>query len=158
MKKINLFRKAKYLFLKIARARGSINEIALGVGIGIFIGVFPTFGIGPLMILLLYRFLPFNIVAALSSILISNPFTSPFFFVLIFQTGSVILGSNVDFDIDNWKENLKDTGIIMLWGSLVVSGTLGVLAYFISKFVLTKIRREKELKQSDSYRIQKKKL
>ncbi len=147
MKKINLFRKAKYLFLKIKRARGSINEIALGAGIGTFISVFPTFGIGIFIVLLLYRFLPFNLVAALSASLISNPFTSPFFMVFSFKVGSFILGINVDFDIDNWKENLKDTGIIILWGSLVVSGTLGVLAYFISKFVLIRIRREKELKQ-----------
>lgn len=143
MKKLKIFRKAKYLFLKLARDRGSVEEIALGAGIGTFISVFPTFGLGLFLVLLLYRFFKFNLIAATSASLISNPITSPFFLVLSFKVGSVILGSNVDFDIDNWKENLKDAGIIILFGSIIVSGTLSIAVYYISKFIVTKIRGKK---------------
>jgi uncharacterized protein len=142
MKKINLWRKAKLFFLKLARDRASVHEIALGAGIGTFISVFPTFGFGTLLVLLLYRFLKFNLVAALAMSVISNPFTSPFFMVLSFKVGSLILNTNVQFSIKTWKDNLSETGIIILWGSLLVSGVMGLLAYFITKFIVEKYRNK----------------
>ncbi len=142
MKKLNLWRKAKLLFLKLARDRASVHEIALGASIGTFISVFPTFGLGTLLVLLLYRFLKFNLVAALAMSVISNPFTSPFFMVLSFKIGSLILNTNVQFSIKNWKDNLSETGIIILWGSLLVSGVMGLLAYFITKIIVEKYRNK----------------
>jgi uncharacterized protein len=142
MKKINLWRRAKLFFLKLARDRASVHEIALGAGIGTFISVFPTFGFGTLLVLLLYRFLKFNLVAALAMSVISNPFTSPFFMVLSFKVGSLILNTNVQFSIKTWKDNLSETGIIILWGSLLVSGVMGLLAYFITKFIVEKYRNK----------------
>jgi uncharacterized protein len=142
MKKINLWRRAKLFFIKLARDRASVHEIALGAGIGTFISVFPTFGFGTLLVLLLYRFLKFNLVAALAMSVISNPFTSPFFMVLSFKVGSLILNTNVQFNIKTWKDNLSKTGIIILWGSLLVSGVMGLLAYFITKIIVEKYRNK----------------
>jgi uncharacterized protein len=142
MKKINLWRRAKLFFIKLARDRASVHEIALGAGIGTFISVFPTFGFGTLLVLLLYRFLKFNLVAALAMSVISNPFTSPFFMVLSFKVGSLILNTNVQFSIKTWKDNLSETGIIILWGSLLVSGIMGLLAYFMTKIIVEKYRNK----------------
>jgi uncharacterized protein len=142
MKKINLWRKAKLFFIKLARDRASVHEIALGAAIGTFISVFPTFGFGTLLVLLLYRFLKFNLVAALAMSVISNPFTSPFFMVLSFKVGSLILNTNVQFSIKTWKDNLSETGIIILWGSLLVSGVMGLLAYFMTKIIVEKYRNK----------------
>jgi uncharacterized protein len=144
MKKINLWRKAKLFFLKLARDRASVHEIALGAGIGAFISVFPTFGFGTLLVLLLYRFLKFNLVAALAMSVISNPFTSPFFMVLSFKVGTLILNTNVQFSIKTWKDNLSETGIIILWGSLLVSGVMGLLAYFMTKIIVEKYRNKQK--------------
>jgi cardiolipin synthase A/B len=139
-KKLNVWRRAKLFFLKLARDRASVHEIGLGAGIGTFISVFPTFGFGTLLVLLLYRFLKFNLVAALAMSVISNPFTSPFFMVLSFKVGSLILNTNVQFSLENWKDNLSETGIVILWGSLLVSGVMGLLAYFITTFIVAKYR------------------
>jgi uncharacterized protein (DUF2062 family) len=146
MKKINLWRKAKLFFLKLARDRAGVHEIALGASIGTFISVFPTFGLGTLLVLLLYRCLKFNLVAALAMSVISNPFTSPFFMVFSLKIGSLILNTNVQFSLKNWKDNLSETGIILLWGSLLVSGILGLLAYFMTKFIVTKYRNKNQRK------------
>ena len=120
----------------------SINEISLGAGIGTFISVFPTFGFGTLLVLFLSRFVKFNLIAAVGTSMISNPFTSPFFMISSFNVGSIILGSNIYFSADNWKQNLSDTGKVILIGSFVVSGALGLLAYFISKIIVTKFRKK----------------
>lgn len=138
------FRRIKLFFIKLARAETSINEIAWGMGIGAFISVFPTFGLGTLLVLLFHRFIKFNLIAALAASLISNPFTSPFFMVSSFKVGSLILRTKVKFSLEHWKENLGDTGIIMLIGSLVVSGGVAILAFFITKLIITKLRNRRK--------------
>ena len=147
MKKLNLWRKAKFFFIKLARDRASVHEIALGAGIGTFISVFPTFGFGTLLVLLLYRFIKFNLVAAVGTSLISNPFTSPFFMVMSFKLGSVILGSKIEFKIEHWKDNLSDTGMSILVGSLIVSGTLSIIAYFLTQFIVSEYRNKIKIKK-----------
>lgn len=137
------FENLKLFFLKLARARSSVNEIALGMFIGTFISVFPTFGFGTPLVLVFNRFIKFNLIAALAASLISNPFTSPFFMMFSFKVGSWVLGTKIKFSLENWKENLEDTGLVMLLGSLIVSGTIGLLAYFITKYVITKYRNRK---------------
>ena len=141
MEKINVGRKLKLFFIKLARARASTEEISWGAAIGTFISVFPTFGFGMPFVVLLSKFVKFNLIAALALSIVSNPFTSPFFMILSYKIGSIILDRNIEFSIDSWKDNLSDTGIAIFIGSLVVSGFLSVLAYFIIKFVVIKYRK-----------------
>lgn len=139
-KKTSIIRQLKLFFLKLARARASTTEIAWGAGIGTFISVFPTFGLGMPLVVLLSKFFKFNLVAALALSVVSNPFTSPFFMVLSYKIGAIILGSTIEFDIKNWKDNLNDTGMAILIGSFIVSGTMSVLAYFLTQFIVSKYR------------------
>jgi uncharacterized protein (DUF2062 family) len=141
MKIRNAIRKVKILFWKLAKTRDSTEEIAWGAAIGTFISVFPTFGFGTLLVLLLSRFFRFNLVIALAASFISNPFTSPFFMLLNYKTGSLIIGNHIAFDIKNWKSHLSETGINILVGSLIVSGIMALLAYYISKFIVAKYRK-----------------
>lgn len=136
-----MIRKAKILFWKMARSRDHINEIALGAAIGTFISVFPTFGFGTLLVIVLSRFIKFNLLIAFASSIISNPFTSPFFMLLSYKIGALILGNTIEFDIDHWKSNLNETGITIITGSFLVSGFLGIVAFFVSKFIVTKYRK-----------------
>lgn len=146
MEKINVGRKLKLFFIKLARARASTEEISWGAAIGTFISVFPTFGFGMPFVVLLSKFVKFNLIAALALSVVSNPFTSPFFMILSYKIGSIILGRNIEFNIDNWKDNLSDTGFVLLIGSLIVSGTLSVLAYFLTTFIVKKYRDKKGIK------------
>lgn len=131
-------------FWKIAKSRNSTAEIAWGAAIGTFISVFPTFGFGSPMVILLSRIFRFNLAIALATSVISNPFTSPFFMYLNYKVGALILGSDVIFDIDNWKENLADTGLSILIGSFLVSGFMALLAYYFSKFMVERFRNQKK--------------
>lgn len=142
MKKIKIIRKIKLVFLKLVRTRASVSEIAYGAAIGTFISVFPTFGFGMPLVILLSRFLKFNLIAALALSIVSNPFTSPFFMVSSYAVGSFITGSSIQFDLSNWKENLRNTGLTLLVGSLLISGTLSVLVYFITYFIVSKYRNK----------------
>lgn len=143
MGKPGIFRKIKLFFLKLARARASTYEISLGAAIGTFISVFPTFGLGMPLVALLGRFIKFNVVVALAFSVISNPFTSPFFILMSYKVGSVITGSQIDLNAENWKSNLSETGLAVLLGTLIVSGVTAVLAFYISKIIVTNIRKNR---------------
>lgn len=143
MEKTILFRKIKLFFLKLARARASTFEISLGAAIGTFISVFPTFGLGMPLVAILSRFFKFNVMVALAFSVISNPFTSPFFILMSYKVGAFITGSQIDLNAENWQSNLGDAGLAILFGTLIVSGTAAVLAFYISKLIVTNIRKNK---------------
>ena len=143
MKKI--LRKLKILFWKLARTNDSASEIGLGAAIGTFISVFPTFGFGTPLVLLLSRFIKFNLLIAIAASVISNPFTSPFFLYLSYKTGVFITGKSIGFELENWSSNLKETGITLFIGSLIVSGTTALISYIIS-IAIVKVFRNKKTK------------
>lgn len=132
-------------FWKIAKSRNSTAEIAWGAAIGTFISVFPTFGFGTPLVLVLSRIFRFNLAIAVAASVISNPFTSPFFMYLNYKVGALILNNPIAFDIDNWKENLADTGLSILIGSFLVSGFMALLAYYFSKFMVERFRNRKKI-------------
>jgi uncharacterized protein (DUF2062 family) len=133
-------RKIKALFWKLARSRDSKEEIARGAAIGTFISVFPTFGLGTLLVIIMSRVLKFNMLIALATSVISNPFTGPFFLLSSYQVGSFILDKHITFDLKNWEQNLAETGLTVFVGSLIVSGTMAIIAYYISIFMVDRYR------------------
>jgi uncharacterized protein (DUF2062 family) len=140
MREMKLMRRLKLFFIKLARTSDSTSEIALGAGIGAFISVFPTFGLGMPLVILINRFFKFNLISALALSVVSNPFTSPFFILTSYKVGSILLDNSIVFNLENWKENLENTGLSLLLGSIIVSGISSVLAYFITKIIVTKYR------------------
>lgn len=143
MKPNNLIRKIKIFIWKLSRSRDSCQEISIGAALGTFISVFPTFGFGTLLVLLLSRFLKFNLVIALATSIISNPFTSPFFLLLSYKVGVLITGNTIKFELENWFKTLQETGATILIGSSLVSSIMGGAAYFITLFIVTKYRQRK---------------
>lgn len=75
-------KKIRLKLKQLVALRASKHQISLGVGVGVFIGVFPTFGLGAIVIALISPFFKFNIPAALIGTLIANPFTMPLWFFL----------------------------------------------------------------------------
>jgi uncharacterized protein (DUF2062 family) len=77
----NIFRKLRTLINEnvhtLLSLRASPHQIALGLAIGVFIGIFPTFGLGGVFIIALATFWKFNIPGALVGTLIGNPLFAP---------------------------------------------------------------------------------
>lgn len=135
---INILRKVRINFLKIYYARGSAHEIALGAAIGAFWGVFPTFGLSTVLSLLMYKFLRFNLLAAISGAFISNPLTSPFLLLISYKVGSYFIKSNIQLDYSNWYKNMPEVGYILLIGATVVSFIAGIIVYYAIKYLVQK--------------------
>lgn len=138
---VNIFRKARISFLKIYYARGSVHEIALGAGIGAFLGVFPTFGLSTIISLLLYKLFRFNLVAAISGAFISNPLTSPFLLISSYQVGQLIIPTDIAFDLSNWYKDLPQVGLVLFTGATLVSLVAGLVVYGLTRFFIKRRRR-----------------
>ncbi|HIJ78847.1 MAG: DUF2062 domain-containing protein [Desulfobulbaceae bacterium] len=69
-------RTAKYYYLKFLRLQGDPHSLALGVAIGLFIGVTPTIPLHTALVVLFCWILRGNLIAALiAATAISNPIT-----------------------------------------------------------------------------------
>lgn len=138
--KTSFITKIKTRFIKLSKENSSVNEIAKGAALGAFTGVYPSFGFGFLTVLLLHRFFKFNLFAAATGSLISNPLTSPLFMWLSFEIGELLLNTDVRFDMHNWSANLKEVGYSIFIGAIVVSSFCSLATYFITRFIVIKIR------------------
>lgn len=138
--KRSIITRIKTRFIQLAKEKSSVNEIAAGAALGAFTGVFPSFGFGFVTVLILYRFFKFNILAAATGSLISNPLTSPLFMLLSFETGELLLQTDINFEINNWPSYLKEAGYSIFLGAIVVSSFCSFATYFITKYVVSIIR------------------
>lgn len=141
-----MLRRIKFEIIKLARARASVHEIAYGVAIGAFISIFPTFGAGTILVIFFYRFLKFNMVAALSGSLISNVFTAPFFLYLSYKIGALFWKPEQTLNIKTWYKHLDDVGISVLSGSLLLSTVCSLFLYIIVKYSVQFYRNRKNKK------------
>jgi uncharacterized protein (DUF2062 family) len=144
---MTILSKLKINILKIYHARGSPHEIALGAAIGAFWGVFPTFGLSTILSLLLYKFLRFNLPAALSAAFISNPLTSPFLLMISYKVGTIFIPTNIKFEYETWYQNISIIGYVLFIGATIVSTITALIIYFIVKYAVDN-KRKKSLNES----------
>lgn len=74
-----------------------INEAALGMGIGMFVGLTPTVGIQMWIVFIIWLFfkyvlkIRFDLIIGSAVVWISNPFTMFFFYYAFLKTGQILL-------------------------------------------------------------------
>ena len=57
--------------------------------------------------------------------------------------GVIITGNSIDFKLENWSSNLGETGITLFVGSIIISGIMAFLGYYISIAVVKIYRKIK---------------
>lgn len=139
-----------YWFLRIARQRATHHEIAFGAALGTFISVFPTFGAGPLLVLLLFKFWKFNLFAALGGSLVSNVFTSPLFLALSYEIGSAFFPAVSVVDLRQWYVHFDDLALSVISGNLLLSFFLSVLVYGLLRVVVPQWRSRMKVKTHET--------
>lgn len=135
----------------------SPHAIALGVAIGIFVGLTPSVGVQTIMVLaivvLTRPFFYFNGTAAMASTYISNPVTMAPMYYFWYRLGASVLGSdaNVNFDALLEFEGLAGwwaattalavkVGWPMLLGALLTAPIGAVIAYPVTHYLISKWR------------------
>lgn len=131
--------------------------MALGFSLGVFLGVFPTFGIGIPLSVLLASIFRWNRVSAVLGSLVMNPLTTPFFWTLSGTLGAAIFGVNVKsvmMNVQNGERlrTLTKGAGIYLAGNTIIALATALLSYFLALRAVTlyrKKRRERKLRRRE---------
>lgn len=144
----------KLIYLKLFRINDTPNRIAIGFGLGVFLGSMP--GAGPLAAVFFALLLRVNRASALAGALLTNTWLSIAFFLLSIRIGSRISGLSYNDLCNQWSIFLKDFHWINLFqfsaykiilpvvaGYVVISLFLGILSYALAYvFIITRQRRK----------------
>ena len=138
----------KLNYLKLIHLNDAPSKVAFGFAVGAFIGVFPTFGLGGLMVIALCYIFRLSYAGAVAgAVIVMNPLASPFFWTLSAWVGSIIFSKDTDIIISAIRSKtvfnyLGDITLIYLAGNTIVSTIVAVLSYFIVKKIITLKRKQ----------------
>ena len=86
-------RTRRFLIVKVLHANDTPHRIALGIAIGVFIGLTPTVGLQMIIALALATALRANKVVCIPMVWITNPVTLVPIYLVCFRVGSALVGS-----------------------------------------------------------------
>jgi uncharacterized protein (DUF2062 family) len=154
MRRIWRWFKAK--ILTIARIDSTPVKVAVGIGLGAFIAMFPITGFQFLTGLLLSFLFRVNKVAVVvTTQLVCNPLTLPFLFFLDYKVGEKILGLQSSMTLQSIKLLLSEMNITnflsvlgavarpLYLGSAVTGPVVGLVAFAIGFFLVRAFKRRK---------------
>ncbi|MDH3976414.1 MAG: DUF2062 domain-containing protein [Deltaproteobacteria bacterium] len=144
-----IYRSGRYLYLSFIRLRGSAEEVARGMALGVFIGMTPTMGIQMPIALFFAMILRENKIAALIGVWISNPMTVIPIYTFNFKMGKYLLGTP-DLKMPDFSslEDIFQLGYDLLMpltmGSLVVGVVAAAVAYVATLYIYSAVKYEKD--------------
>lgn len=142
----------KLIYQKLFRINDTPQKIALGLGLGVSLGIIP--GTGPLASLFLATLFRLNCASALLGSLLTNLWLSLVTFLLSLKVGSWLLGVNWQDVLYAWELFLKNfrwqdllkisvlkTILPVMVGYFIVAFTLGFVVYLITLIILIKRKK-----------------
>jgi uncharacterized protein (DUF2062 family) len=148
--------KAYERFLKI---RGHPREIALGLALGLYVGMTPLMGLHTVIALPLAALFKWNKISAAVGVWITNALTAPLIYSINYFVGASIIGTNARLEGIN-TDGLSTLYTLMLktpeifWAMTIGGGILGVpLAvggYYFADSVVRKYREDLKIRLAKS--------
>lgn len=143
---MKIINRLKKLLITLVELNNTPHEIALGVAVGVFIGITPLYGFHTVLAVLFAMLIPrTHKVAIIIGSNISLPFTAPFITWAGYRIGRFLL--NTDFPnigLSSLKHfSYKEVaGILypLFLGSFVLGVIAGFMIYFIVLFAIKKKR------------------
>ena len=149
---LDYLRKPYDRFLTI---KGDPREIALGMALGLFVGMSPFMGIQMAVAVFLAAIFKWNKISAAIGVWISNPLTAPFIYPLTYLVGSKLFGyqkpfklpEEFDFDyILTIIRNTPDILFILIAGGIILGLPLAIVGYYFSYAAITEYRKKIKIK------------
>ena len=137
---------------RVKKLEGDPHYVAMGMAIGVFIGITPTMPFHTVLAVALAIVLRGSKAAAALGVWFSNPVTAPIFYWGSYKAGMYLLGHPAPFDVkyESLLELLDlglDVTIAMIAGGIILGILPGIASYFISRKVIMTIRRRRASKE-----------
>ena len=136
---------------RVKNLEGDPHYIAMGMAIGVFIGITPTMPFHTVLAVGLAIILRGSKAAAALGVWFCNPITAPIFYWGSYKAGMYLLGNPAPFDIkyESILELLDlgmDVTIAMIMGGVILGILPGIASYFITRKIITTLRLRKASK------------
>ena len=134
--------KIKNFAKRLLWIQDSPQKIALGLAIGVFWGIMPTFGFAILFSLPSALLLKGNRLAAILGTFVANPLTVPFIYPFGYKIGQLILKTTpLPFSWELFRlESLLSLSKSLLTGSIFLAIGLAILTYFLVLQIIVRYR------------------
>ena len=145
---LKLKEKLHQSLVQLKTLEGDPHYIAMGMGIGVFVGVTPTIPFHTVLAIALAFIAKGSKPAAAIGVWFSNPFTIPIFYWGSYKAGSVILGNAAPVvlaghSISSLLQLGLDVTLAMIAGGILLGIVPGIIAYVITLRLFTLIRSRK---------------
>jgi uncharacterized protein len=135
---------------KAKKLQGDPHYIAMGMAVGVFVGMTPTFPFHTAIALFLALILRGSKPAAIIGVWVGNPFTMPFFYLGSYMIGTFLLDHSTPFDIKyasitKLLELGLNTTLAIVTGGVILGIFPALGTYFVARkaFTVISTRRKK---------------
>lgn len=136
------------VYRRLKNLQGDPHYVALGMAVGVFIGLTPTFPFHILLAVALAFLLRGSKAAAAVGVWVGNPLTMPFSYYLSYRIGNLMLNQPCPLDL-KYKSIFELSSLgwtnvaAMLIGGAVIGLPPAIVAYFITRSAFRKIHRRR---------------
>jgi len=137
------------LWQRFADIRDTPEKIALGFSLGLFVGMSPYMMCHTLMAVSLAYLFRGNRISAAVGVVITNPFTAPFFYRITWLAGKAVISTDAafpsEFTLEALLKMLHDSPEllrVLTVGGIVTGIPLAVAGYYIAVYVIRRYREK----------------
>jgi uncharacterized protein (DUF2062 family) len=145
----------KRFYRRFISLKGNPEQVAIGLSIGVFVGITPTIPFHTVLAFILALALKQNCTASvLGATAIGNPLTIPFLYITEYHLGKYLLGSNmkevVFSDYHTWDILHMGWSVAypLLVGGIALAFISALPAYIIARQIVIILRRKKSYVES----------
>jgi len=145
----------KRFYRRFIRLKGNTEQVAIGLTIGVFVGLTPTIPFHTVLAFILALALKQNCTASvLGATAIGNPLTLPFLYITEYHLGKYLLGSNMQevvfSDYHMWDILHVGWSVAcpLLVGGIALAFISTLPAYIIARKIVITLRRKKRYVES----------
>lgn len=128
----------RHVYMKVLRIKSTPNAIAMGMGLGVFIGMLPIIPLQTVLVLAIALLLRCSKLAALIGTLVTNPLTIPFLYLMMLRIGRFFLPETRGrLNPDHWTIGELLQAGWHFYGGILLGGFIlaipsAILAYFLT--------------------------
>ena len=147
---MSIYRRLRYQLLRLRKLSGSPHSLALGCGVGVFMGIMPVLPLRSVLIFLVSLPLRANVIAALVvGTVIANPFVLVVWYAVALTCGNLLVADAVNWErVAAMLDSVRQSGFgdslslvatvgwdmvfVLLAGGLLVALPAGIASYLVA--------------------------